>query len=223
MYELFILSLLLHGPKHGYLIAKIINDGNGPFAKFSSGRLYPLLAKLQAEGLIAAEAGESEHHGERHQRTFTITEAGRQRFHTLMMDTTSNPGDYQRLFWFKLPFLKELHPSERLFLLDHYLNYCQTLIFHYTNEIDEFTRLAATNPAIGAEFGEGVLYVQQRCLAQWNLDFERARAWRAREAAHAETLPPASATTQTSPPTGPAEGGLSLPVRHLKTGAPHES
>lgn len=188
MYELIILSLLLQGPKHGYLIAKILNDVNGPFAKTSSGRLYPLLAKLQQDGLIAAEERDSEQRGDRRQRTFSITSAGRRRFHELMMDTTSNPGDYQRLFWLKMPFLQFLQPAERLYLLDHYLNYCQTLIFHYTNEMAEFAEHKAGNAAIGEDFREAVLYVQQRCMNQWQLDFDQVRAWRAREVARAEGL-----------------------------------
>lgn len=191
MYELAILSLLMHGPKHGYLIAKIINDSNGPFAKISSGRLYPLLAKLQEGDLIAAEESDGGRHGDRRQRTFTITAAGRQRFRQLMMDTTSNLGDYQRLFWLKLPFLYYLQPTERLHLLDHYLNYCQTLIFHYTNEMDEFARDKVRYPVIGEEFGAGVLYVQRRCMNQWQLDLDAVREWRAGEVARAEEVPDA--------------------------------
>ena len=194
MYEFAILSLLTHGPKHGYLIAKIINDVNGPFAKISSGRLYPLLAKLQKEGLIAAQEPVLSGHGDRRQRTFAITEAGRARFHQLMMDTTSNPGDYQRLFWLKVPFLHYVQPAERLYLLDHYLNYCQTLIFHYRNEMDEFAQNTARYPIIGEEFSQTVLFVQRRCMNQWQLDFDRDREWRAREVARAEELLDAPAT-----------------------------
>ena len=54
MYELIILSLLMREPIHGYLISKIINDIIGPIAKVSHGWLYPRLAKLEQEGLIAA-------------------------------------------------------------------------------------------------------------------------------------------------------------------------
>lgn len=194
MYEFAILSLLTHGPKHGYLIAKIINDVNGPFTKISSGRLYPLLAKLQKDGLIAAEEGDGRQHGDRRQRTFTITDTGRQRFHQLMMDTTSNPGDYQRLFWLKMPFLHYVQPAERLYLLDHYLNYCQTLIFHYRNEMDEFAQDTARYPIIGEEFSQTVLFVQRRCMQQWQLDLDQVREWRAREVARAEELLAAPAT-----------------------------
>ena len=107
MYELMILTFLRRGPMHGYLIAKIINDIIGPFAKVSNGRLYPLLAKMEAEGLIVAVEVDWGGHGrERRQKAFQLTDAGRQRFHDVMMDTTSNPGDYEKLFWTKLQFFE---------------------------------------------------------------------------------------------------------------------
>ncbi len=52
MYELIILSQLMVQPAHGYMIAKIINDMIGPYARISNGRLYPLLSKLEKSGLI---------------------------------------------------------------------------------------------------------------------------------------------------------------------------
>src|SRR6185312_5732422 len=138
MYELIILSFLARWPLHGYLIAKIINDMIGPYARLSNGRLYPLLAKLEAEGLIvAADGAEPQPTIGRRQRVYTITEAGRLRFHALMLDTTSSPGDYQRIFWYKVPCLNLLDLHERLYLLDHYITYCQTHIFHLTAEIED--------------------------------------------------------------------------------------
>lgn len=138
MYELLILSLLVRFPAHGYLIAKIINDIIGPYAKISNGRLYPLLAKLEESGLIETSAEEEqEQHGERNSRRYRITEAGRERFHALMLDTTSNPGEYQRLFTYKVPVLYLLQPFERLYLIDHYLNYCQAHVLHLANEADD--------------------------------------------------------------------------------------
>ena len=54
MYELMILSILMRGTAHGYLIASIINDIIGPYARLSNGRLYPLLSKLEDLGMIVA-------------------------------------------------------------------------------------------------------------------------------------------------------------------------
>jgi hypothetical protein len=52
MYELIVLSLLISGRAHGYFIIKILNDLAGPYTKFSHGRLYPLLARLEKEGFM---------------------------------------------------------------------------------------------------------------------------------------------------------------------------
>src|SRR5690348_5750221 len=135
MYELIILSLLVRFPAHGYLIAHIINDIIGPYARMSNGRLYPLLAKLEEGGLIETyEEVDQERRGERTSRKYRITDEGRRRFHTLMMDTTSNPGEYQRIFLQKMTVLHLLKPSERLYLIDHYINYCQAHVLHLTSE-----------------------------------------------------------------------------------------
>lgn len=140
MYELVILSLLVRFPAHGYLIARIINDMIGPYAKISNGRLYPLLAKMEESGLIevSKEAGQ-EQRGERNSRCYQITEDGRERFHTLMLDTTSNPGEYQRIFAYKVPVLSLLQPFERIYLIDHYINYCQSHVLHLISESEDLT------------------------------------------------------------------------------------
>lgn len=90
MYEMIILALLARWPLHGYLIAKITNDILGPYARLSSGRLYPLLAKLEAAGLIVVADDAASTSDGRRQRRYAITDAGRQRVHELLMDTTSN-------------------------------------------------------------------------------------------------------------------------------------
>lgn len=182
MYELIVLGFLMRRPMHGYLIAKIINDMIGPFAKVSHGRLYPLLTKLEEEGLIAvADESLEGHCADRRQRTFTITATGRERFHQLMMDTTANPGEYQKLFWQKVPFLDALQHGERLHLLDHYLTYCQTHVFHIQSEMEQLVRDAARRPIMSADQLEATLHVMRHLMSQWDLDLEHAREWRERE------------------------------------------
>lgn len=185
MYELFILSLLMRFPAHGYLIAHILNDMIGPYAKISNGRLYPLLAKLEEHGLIQASAeGCPVDHKERNSRKYQITEAGCKRFHALMLDTTSNPGEYQRIFTHKVPVLYFLQPHERLYLLDHYINYCQAHVLHLVAEAEDLlvkhahhiyswdsTSLAAT------------LDVMKHTEDQWQREVEWARRLRQEELA----------------------------------------
>lgn len=180
MYELLILSLLTRWPMYGYLITRVINDMIGPFAKLSNGRLYPLLTKLEGDGLITTVQGD------RRQRTFAITTQGLARFHRLMMDTTSNPGEYARLFWFKVPFFESLTPTERLYLIDHYLNYCQAHIVHLTGEVTEMEVDATQQQYLTPGQIAATLQVIRHLRNQWQLDYDDVLALRAEAVSHSE-------------------------------------
>ncbi len=189
MYELIILSQLMLQPAHGYMISSIINDMIGPYARISNGRLYPLLAKLEKSGLIApyTEAPASLQ-SDRQLRSYQITEAGRRRFHELMKDTTSNPGEYQKIFLQKVTMLEYLKSSERLRLLDHYINYCQAHVLHITAEADD---LVQRSPDWGPDWGpthfKAVLDVMQHMIDQWQLELDWAKTLREREIARIES------------------------------------
>jgi DNA-binding PadR family transcriptional regulator len=187
MYELIILTILIRWPAHGYLIAKIINDMIGPYARMSNGRLYPLLSRLEEQGIIVAFTEiEQTQKGERHLRSFKITEDGRKRFHDLMMDTTSNPGEYQKMFLQKVPVLEFLKPSERLYLIEHYMNYCQAHVLHLTAEAEDLLR-DVTNKIffMGRTQLEATLDLIHHVADQWRLDLEWARSLREKEVAQA--------------------------------------
>jgi DNA-binding PadR family transcriptional regulator len=188
MYELIILSLLMRGPIHGYLIAKIINDMIGPVAKVSHGWLYPRLAKLEQEGLIVASVeAKEEQHGQRQLRTYEITEAGHKRFHLLMMDTTSNPGEYAKFFWQKMCYLEYLHPAERLHLVDHYINYCQMHILHLKAQAKNLVEGEMQYHAMDLAQLEATLHVLRRSISQWQVDLEYATNLHEKEMARALT------------------------------------
>lgn len=175
MYELVILSLLVRFPAHGYLIASIINDMIGPYAKMSNGRLYPLLAKMEESGLIeVSEEGGQEQRGERNSRCYQITENGRERFHALMLDTTSNPGEYQRIFSYKVPVLHLLQPFERIYLIDHYINYCQTHVLHLSTEAADLAARALRNYHWESISLEATLDVMEHVEDFWRREVEWA-------------------------------------------------
>lgn len=189
MYELIILSLLMRRKAHGYLIASIISDIIGPYARLSNGRLYPLLAKLEQEGLIVAQAGPAEtHKGERQLRTYDITDAGRKRFHDLMMDTTSNPGEYQKFFLQKVPMLHYLKPSERLHVIDHYINYCQAHVLHIKTQAEDFAAKGTVHTYMSETQFEATLSIMQHRADEWRLELEWARQLREQELARSESL-----------------------------------
>lgn len=138
MYELIILGFLMRARTHGYRISKIINDMIGPYSKISSGRLYPLFDKLAQGGFIAIVRDETNSQlNESRHREYQITDEGKKRFHQLMLDTQSNLGEYKKLFGYKFIFIDLLDSSEQLYLLDHYIHYCQTHIFHLESEMED--------------------------------------------------------------------------------------
>jgi DNA-binding PadR family transcriptional regulator len=168
MYELIILSLLMRFPLHGYLIAQIANDTLGPWARISNGTLYPLLSRLEQNGLITRVS--DEHNGgqsEQQARTFAITEEGRKRFYQVMMDTTSNIGDYQRIFHLKVPYLDLLPFRERQHLLSHYTNYCQACLLHIKTHAENLQHELIGNRGSYPLFKELALQTMH----------ERARIW----------------------------------------------
>src|SRR5438105_10386472 len=185
MYELVILSLLMRMPMHGYLIVKVTNDLIGPWARISSGSLSTILNGLEQRGLIAVVASERARGG-RQARVFTITEEGRKRFHQLMMDTSANLGEYQRFFHRKLEYFDLLRPNERLLLLNHYINYCQTTILHKQTERESLIHELADHP--NPAFLENVVRVMKHVEQQWQAELEWVKSVREEELAKMEML-----------------------------------
>ncbi|MGH2497904.1 MAG: PadR family transcriptional regulator [Ktedonobacteraceae bacterium] len=171
MYELIILSLLMRFPIHGYLMMKITNDQIGPWARISSGTLSTILAKMEQMGLIAVlPEGRNDTHADRRARVYTITDEGRKRFHQLMMDTSSNLGEYQKFFHHKMTYFDLLRPDERLLLLNHYVNYCQATILHSQTEMDSIVYELADHP--NPAFLENLLRVMKHILQQWQAELD---------------------------------------------------
>jgi DNA-binding PadR family transcriptional regulator len=186
MYELIILSLLMRMPMHGYLIVKITNDQIGPWAKISSGTLSTILNKLEQTGLITFISQENDlKRSRRHLRTYMITEEGRKRFHQLMMDTSSNLGDYQKFFHYKMGFMDLLEPDERVLLMNHYMNYCQITILHVQTEMDGLVHELADHPS--PAFLENLLRVMKHIVQQWQAEYDWVKSLHEEELKVGET------------------------------------
>lgn len=85
--ELAVLGLLLEAPMHGYELRKRLTGLLGAFRAFSYGSLYPTLRRMQADGLIAEDAGPQGTLKRRARRVYQLTPLGRQRFSELVADT----------------------------------------------------------------------------------------------------------------------------------------
>jgi PadR family transcriptional regulator PadR len=65
------------GPQHGYGIARRIEQTSGDLLTLNYGTLYPALLKLEQEGAIEGEWGQSENN--RRARFYRLTAGGRRR------------------------------------------------------------------------------------------------------------------------------------------------
>lgn len=181
MYELLVLSLLMHWPLHAYRIVKIANEIIGPEEQISTGTLSTLLNKLVQAGLIVSvEAGSSPFPTDRSSRTFAITATGRERFLALMLDTASHSSFYRRLFHIKALHLEFLSPERQLFLVDSYLAYCQQ--FMHTKHADK--QNVADNPLkqehMSSALREAAFAFMQLKTDQWQLEVAWAESLRQR-------------------------------------------
>jgi DNA-binding PadR family transcriptional regulator len=72
--EVLLLAVLGKGSKHGYQIAVELEERSGGFFRFNHGTLYPILHKLEKDGLIRGEWSESG--PRRKKKSYKLTPAG---------------------------------------------------------------------------------------------------------------------------------------------------
>jgi PadR family transcriptional regulator, regulatory protein PadR len=72
--EMLILALVEDRPRHGYEIAKLIDQRSDGVLQFHVASLYPLLYRLEKRGLIAGNWVEKA--GERRRRFYKLTAEG---------------------------------------------------------------------------------------------------------------------------------------------------
>src|SRR4051812_23351651 len=70
-----VLAILAQGDSYGYAIIKRVTDLSGGHLQWTDGMLYPVLHRLERQGLIAAKWGASE--TGRKRRYYRITAKGR--------------------------------------------------------------------------------------------------------------------------------------------------
>jgi PadR family transcriptional regulator len=75
--DALILKTLAGGPRHGYAIARFIEEATGDAVLVEEGSLYPALYRMERRGWLAAEWGTSELG--RRAKLYRLTDAGRER------------------------------------------------------------------------------------------------------------------------------------------------
>ena len=74
--DLMVLSVLAGGKKYGYLVQKEVREASGARVDLPAGTLYPLLHKLEDEGLIRSAWDDSTG---RQRKWYDLTASGRKR------------------------------------------------------------------------------------------------------------------------------------------------
>lgn len=177
MYELLVLALLMHWPLHAYRIANMASNILGPEERLSTGTLSTLLVKLEQAGLIRpADPGSIPFPTERSSRAFAITPAGRERFFELMMDITSHPGTYRRLFHIKALHLEFLSLEQQLFLVDHYLTHYQQVIRSKHGDTQDMARNPLKQEHMSPALRKAAFALIQLKTEQWQLELAWAQS-----------------------------------------------
>ena len=73
--ELMVLAAIEHRPRHGYEIAKLIDDRSGGVLRFHIASLYPMLYRMERRGWI--EGKWIEKAGQRKRRYYRLKPEGR--------------------------------------------------------------------------------------------------------------------------------------------------
>jgi DNA-binding PadR family transcriptional regulator len=121
VYELCILGELMDAPAHGYRLHRIVQTSIGPVRKLSWGTLYPMIRRLEAEGLIVADDADGEDVDRRRKKEYRITAAGRARLVDLMLECRDSDAELSEVFTIKLSNLHHVSPDQRATILQQYL------------------------------------------------------------------------------------------------------
>src|SRR5882724_11605412 len=78
--DMLILKAVSLGPLHGYGVLLRIQQISGEQLEIQQGSLYPALYRLEHQGLIASEWGESDNN--RKAKFYSLTAAGRRQLHS---------------------------------------------------------------------------------------------------------------------------------------------
>ena len=73
--DMMVLKALSRGPRHGYAVARWIEEGSGVTLTIEEGSLYPALHRLERRGWIESEWGQSENN--RRAKFYSLKKSGR--------------------------------------------------------------------------------------------------------------------------------------------------
>lgn len=166
MNELFVLGELMESPQNGYHLRNAMQASLGRNRKISFGVLYPLLDKLEKNGLIKMTICKEG----RTQKTASITEKGRERFFELMKQEVPNGAYTEEIYLIKLDSMQHLTLEEQKELLAVYIREKQMAI----DEINGYLKKLLTEKKIDHWYAAKkmqLLLGQAQLAIKWAQDF----------------------------------------------------
>jgi DNA-binding PadR family transcriptional regulator len=144
VYELFLLGKLLARPWYGYEFHQVLNAFVGPSRQVSWGTIYPLFRRLQTRGVIRPISNQTSKDGpDRH--AYTITAAGKRRFHELMIEERKTNSDYRETFRAKVGNFSRVDDSTRKSVTRNYLQRILAIQAHTTKHHNLVQHVATLN------------------------------------------------------------------------------
>ncbi len=137
MNELFILGELMEGPQSGYDLHHALQTSLGRHRKISYGVIYPLLEKLEAEGLL--QMVPIERMDGKNKKVATITEAGKKRFFELMELPVPNGAHNDDIYLIKLDVMQHLTLEEQIQLLEQFYQEQKEIIENTQNALKKLS------------------------------------------------------------------------------------
>jgi DNA-binding PadR family transcriptional regulator len=130
MYELFLLGKLMDRPWHGYEFQQVLNAFVGPMRKASWGTIYPMLRRLQKEGLIELSAAGLQPEDRRGRQSYAITAKGRRAFLERMRPESLNDANYRETFRVMMGNFSRVNAGTRRSLVEAYLERLAAVLEH---------------------------------------------------------------------------------------------
>ncbi|MFB6277722.1 MAG: PadR family transcriptional regulator [Halothece sp.] len=124
MLELATLGLLQKEPLHGYRLKQQLELFISGCISVNYGAIYPLLKRLEQQGMLTLSVSEGETGGKR--KIYAITEKGRARFQEKMLEHPKESWVKARSrFMIKFVFFSHLHQQQRRELIEKRLAVCR--------------------------------------------------------------------------------------------------
>ncbi len=166
MIPLYILGMLLrYGPQHGYQIKKMISEQLSDFTDIKLPAIYYHLEKMEAGGLITAQAVKEGVRPEK--RVYAISEAGVERFQQLLRRTLD------------LQYRPSFEVDSALFFSDYTddAEFLLALECHVSNLNDSLQRIASHRQEVVPNLPSPMRSSADLIFAHHELHYQAERSW----------------------------------------------